>query len=225
MATPTLFMGRFDATAMLDAIETHGVTLFSGTPPMYRMLLAAGAATRNLRSIRIWGGGGDAFPDELIRTFQNLAARKVLGLSVRPRFARGYGMAETCGQISVAHGGPMGEGCVGRVIKALEHRIAGEDGRDVPAGEVGELVVRGPTVMSGYWGDPERTRQVLQDGWLRTGDLVRRGPAPSSACRTRSRARCRWPRSSSRPAAPSRRRSSPRGRSSTSPPTAVRARS
>ncbi len=176
MATPTLFMGRFDASAMLDAIETHGVTVFSGTPPMYRMLLGAGAATRNLRSIRIWGGGGDAFPDDLIRTFRDLAARKVLGLTVRPRFARGYGMAETCGQISVALGGPMGEGCVGRVIKALEHRIAAEDGRDVPAGEIGELVVRGPTVMSGYWGDPERTRQVLQDGWLRTGDLVRRGP-------------------------------------------------
>ena len=175
MATPTLFMGRFDASAMLDAIESHGVTLFSGTPPMYRMLLAAGAATRNLRSIRIWGGGGDAFPDDLIRTFQDLAARKRLGLTMRPRFARGYGMAETCGQIAVALGGPMGEGCVGRVIKALEHRVAGEDGRDVPDGEVGELVVRGPTVMSGYWGDPERTRQVLDNGWLRTGDLVRRG--------------------------------------------------
>ncbi len=175
MATPTLFMGRFDATAMLDAIERHGVTLFSGTPPMYRMLLAAGAARRDFGSIRLWGGGGDAFPDELIRTFRNLGARRRFGVTRRPTFARGYGMAETCGQVAVALGGPAGDGCIGRVIRALDYRIAGEDGRDVPAGEVGELVVRGPTVMAGYWGDPERTRQVLRDGWLRTGDLVRQG--------------------------------------------------
>jgi acyl-CoA synthetase (AMP-forming)/AMP-acid ligase II len=175
MATPTLFMGRFDAGEMLDAIERHGVTLFSGTPPMYRMLLAAGAATRDLRSIRIWGGGGDAFPDDLIRTFRDLAARRVLGRRVRPRFVRGYGMAETCGQIAVASGGPMGEGCVGRVLRGIEHRIVGGDGREVTGGEVGELVVRGPTVMAGYWGDEEQTRRVLRDGWLSTGDLVRAG--------------------------------------------------
>jgi acyl-CoA synthetase (AMP-forming)/AMP-acid ligase II len=175
MATPTLFMGRFDAAAMLDAIERHGVTLFAGTPSMYRMLEAAGAADRDLTSIRTWGGGGDAFSDELIRTFRDLAKRSVLGLPVRPRFARGYGMAETCGQVAVAVGGPMGEGCVGRVIRGLAYRVVDAEGRDVPPGEVGELVVRGPTVMTGYWGDPERTRQVLRDGWLWTGDLVRVG--------------------------------------------------
>lgn len=176
MATPTLFMGRFDTAEMLDAIEAHGVTLFAGTPPMYRMLLAADARQRDLRSIRVWGGGGDAFSDDLIRTFRDLAARQILGIRVRPRFVRGYGMAETCGQVAAAMGGPEGEGCIGRVIKALEHRVVGEDGKEVARGKVGELVVRGPTVMAGYWGDPERTRQVLRDGWLSTGDLVRRGP-------------------------------------------------
>jgi long-chain acyl-CoA synthetase len=175
MATPTLFMGRFDAQRMLDAIETHGVTMFSGTPAMFRMLLGAGAAGRDLASIRIWGGGGDAFPDELIRTFRDLAARRVLGLRVRPRFARGYGMAETCGQVATALGGPMGEGCIGRVTRGLAYRVVGPDGRDVTPGEVGELLVRGPTVMTGYLGDPERTADVLREGWFRTGDLVRQG--------------------------------------------------
>jgi long-chain acyl-CoA synthetase len=176
MGMPTLFMGRFDAAKMLDAIETHGVTVFSGIPAMYRMLLAAGAATRDLRSIRTWGGGGDAFSDDIIRTFRDLATRRVLGITLRPWFARGYGMAETCGQVSMAMGGPMGDGCIGRVIKGLTYRIVDHEGVDVEPGAVGELVLRGPTVMTGYWGNTEGTREVIRDGWFHTGDLVRQGP-------------------------------------------------
>jgi acyl-CoA synthetase (AMP-forming)/AMP-acid ligase II len=176
MGTPALFMGRFDGAAVLDAIETHGVTLFSGTPAMYRMLEAAGAGGRDLRSIRIWGGGGDAFPDDLISRFRDVAARKVFGVTRRPWFVRGYGLAETCGQVAVARGGPMGEGCIGRVVKGLAHRVVDGQGGDVRPGRVGELVLRGPTVMVGYWGAPELTREVTRDGWFHTGDLVRRGP-------------------------------------------------
>jgi len=175
MGTPALFMGRFDGSAVLDAIETHGVTMFSGTPAMYRMLEAAGAGNRDLRSIRVWGGGGDAFPDELVRRFRDFAARTVLGVTRRPWFVRGYGMAETCGQVSAATGGPMGEGCIGRVVRGLEHRVVDGRGVDVCRGEVGELVLRGPTVMVGYWGAEEQTREVMRDGWFHTGDLVRRG--------------------------------------------------
>lgn len=176
MATPAIFMGRFDAHAMLDAIERHGVTMFSGTPAMYRMLLAAGARDRDLTTIRTFGGGGDAIPDELIRTFRELAKRSRVGLSLRPRFARGYGMAETCGQVSTAIGGPLGEGCIGKVLGGLEYRIVDAEGRSVDPGEVGELELRGPTVMAGYWGPSERSDEVFRNGWFRTGDLVRQGP-------------------------------------------------
>lgn len=69
----------------------------------------------------------------------------------------------------------MGEGCIGRVVRGLEHRIVDGRGVDVRRGEVGELVLRGPTVMVGYWGAEEQTREVMRDGWFHTGDLVRRG--------------------------------------------------
>lgn len=176
LATPSLFVGRFQPEEVLAAIEKHGVTMFAGIPAMYRMLEDAGAAERDLSSLWVLGGGGDAFPDELVARWREMAARRWLGVKIRPIFVRGYGMAETCGQVSVARPGPQGEGCIGLVMRGLSYRIVNGQGRDVPRGEVGELVLKGPTVMKGYWNDPERTREAFIDGWFRTGDLVRQGP-------------------------------------------------
>jgi long-chain acyl-CoA synthetase len=176
MGTPMLLLGRFDPRQVLQAIQDFKVTMFSGIPAMYRMLLDAGARDYDLRSIELWGGGGDAFPDELIHTFRTLAAKPGrFGGRKLPRFVRGYGLAETAGQLATAMGPPAGDGAAGRVMRGVQYRIVGADGRPVAKGAVGELVVKTPGIMSGYWHNPAETAAVLQNGWFRTGDLVREG--------------------------------------------------
>src|SRR5713101_172965 len=140
------------------------------------MLLAAGADQYDLRSIELWAGGGDALPDDLIHTFRRLAARPGwFGRTKLPRFVRGYGLAETAGQLATAMGPPVGDGAAGKIMRGVQYKITDAEGRPVPKGEVGELVVQTPGIMSGYWNNPRETAQVLRDGWFRTGDLVREG--------------------------------------------------
>ena len=124
----------------------------------------------------MFGGGGDALPDELIHTFRTLAAKPGrFGRTKRPRFVRGYGLAETAGQLATALGPPCGDGAAGKIMRGVQYKIVDADGRAVPKGEVGELVVKTPGIMSGYWNNPEETAKVLRDGWFHTGDLVREG--------------------------------------------------
>jgi len=176
MGMPMLLMGRFDPAHVLRTIQDCKVTMFSGIPAMYRMLLDAGAARHDLSSIELWGGGGDAFPDELINTFRHLAAKPGLfGRKKLPRFVRGYGLAETAGQLANAMGPPVGDGAAGKVMRGVQYKVVAADGRPVPKGDVGELVVKTPGIMSGYWNNPAETATVLQDGWFHTGDLVREG--------------------------------------------------
>jgi acyl-CoA synthetase (AMP-forming)/AMP-acid ligase II len=174
LATPSLVMGRFDPERILDLIERYHVTLFAGIPTMYRMLLASGAEQRDLSSVRLWGGGGDRFPEDLARCFRELGARKVGPFRRRAAFVTGYGMAETAGQVSLS---PFaaGDACIGWFLPGVRWRLVDEHGQDVRRGEPGELLLKTPGTMKGYWNDPAATEQVLKDGWLRTGDLVRAG--------------------------------------------------
>jgi long-chain acyl-CoA synthetase len=100
-------------------------------------------------------------------------------------FCGSYGMTETSGVVSVL--GPVTEAdraqlgnvlrSVGRVSLGAELRIVDADGRDLPAGSVGEVVLRGPAVMQGYWNKPAETTAALRDGWLHTGDAAWRDEA------------------------------------------------
>lgn len=176
MGMPMLLLGRFDPQQVLETIQTYRVTMFSGIPAMYRMLLDAGARDYDLRSIRLYGGGGDAFPDALIHTFRELSARPGwFGRPKLPRFARGYGLAETAGQLATALGPPVGDGAAGKIMGGVQYKIVDAAGQPVPKGAVGELVVQTPGIMSGYWNNPVETAKVLRDGWFHTGDLVRQG--------------------------------------------------
>jgi acyl-CoA synthetase (AMP-forming)/AMP-acid ligase II len=176
LGTPAYFMSRFDPAAILDAIARHRITLFSGTPAMYRMLLDAGAREADLSSIRIWGGGADLFPDELISTFRGLAARPGrLGRPRKPMFIRGYGMAEANSYVTQTPPFECGDACLGWVMPPVKFRIVDEEGRDVPRGRPGELLLAGPNVTTQYWNNPEATADAIHDGWLHTGDMVRQG--------------------------------------------------
>ena len=181
---PTYFLPRFRPADVLDAIEQRRSTIFIGVPAMYRMLLEAGAEERDLRSIRVWGSGADVMPQELARRFQRMGASATLpivGASVgEALFVEGYGMVEVGGGVAAkvmppGIAGPLAN-VLGLPLPSYRFKVVNADGNDVAPGQVGELWVKGPGVLQGYHGDAEATRAVLtEDGWLRTGDLVRRG--------------------------------------------------
>ncbi len=183
----TYFLRRFDAGAVLEAIEARRASFFIGVPAMYRLLLDAGAADRDLRSIRVWGSGADVMPPELARQFKGFGASMHLpgiGDVGEAVFAEGYGMVETGGGVAAKISPPylpLGLGdSVGFPIPGYRMRVVDEDGNDAGAGETGELLVKGPGVLRGYWGDDAATAAVLtDDGWLRTGDLAKKGPLRS----------------------------------------------
>jgi acyl-coenzyme A synthetase/AMP-(fatty) acid ligase len=177
------FVPRFRPTDVLDAIEARHASMFIGVPAMYRMLLEAGAESRDLSSVRVWGSGADAMPAELAAKFKSLGATASLPL-VGPigeaMFFEGYGMVESGGGAAVKASPPMlnvglGES-LGFPLPGYKFRVADEDGNDVGTGQVGELLLKGPGVTKGYWGDTAATEAALtSDGWLRTGDLARKG--------------------------------------------------
>jgi long-chain acyl-CoA synthetase len=184
---PTYLLPRFNPVKVLDAIEQRRATMFVGVPAMYRMLEEAHAAERDLTSIRVWASGADAMPPELAERFKRMGATitvPLLGAVGQATFAEGYGMVEVGGGVAAkvsppflgAGSGPFGE-ALGFALPGYEMRVVDEGGDVVRGGGVGDLQVKGPGVLKAYWGDDEATAAVLtEDGWLRTGDLARKGP-------------------------------------------------
>ena len=184
---PCYLLPRFNPVRVLDAIEQRRATIFVGVPAMYRMLDEAGAESRDLGSVRVWASGADAMPPELADRFKRMGATitvPLVGSLGQATFAEGYGMVEVGGGVAAkvsppflnSASGPLGE-ALGFALPGYEMRIVDDDGEPAKAGEVGELHVKGPGVLAEYWGDDEATAAVLtDDGWLRTGDLARKGP-------------------------------------------------
>jgi acyl-CoA synthetase (AMP-forming)/AMP-acid ligase II len=180
---PVYFIPKFRPTDVLDAIESRHASIFIGVPAMYRMLLEAGAEERDLSSVRMWGSGADAMPSELAAKFKNMGATATLpfvGPVGDATFFEGYGMVEIGGGAAAKISPPgldigLGES-VGFPLPGYKFRVVDDEGEDVRAGQVGELLVKGPGVTRGYWGDAEATAATFtDDGWLRTGDLARKG--------------------------------------------------
>ncbi|ARP68608.1 long-chain-fatty-acid--CoA ligase [Streptomyces pluripotens] len=158
---------RFEPRTVLDAIARDRATVFEGVPTMYAALLQQpDAAAADLSSLRMCISGGASLPVEVLHGFERRFGCMVL---------EGFGMSETSPVVSFNHPDrPRKPGSIGTPIRDVEVRLLDDDGRDVVPGDVGELVVRGPNLMKGYWNRPEETAAVIPDGWLRTGDLARR---------------------------------------------------
>ncbi|CAN5856057.1 long-chain fatty acid--CoA ligase [soil metagenome] len=181
---PVYFFPRFNPTRALDAIEDRGASMFAGVPAMYRMLLEAGAADRDLSSVRLWISGADAMPTELSARFKRFGATTRLpglGAVGQATFVEGYGMVETGGGVALRISPPLLPtglgGSVGFPLPGNKFKVVDEDGEPVPVGGTGELWLSGPGILKGYHGAPEATAAALtKDGWLRTGDMARKGP-------------------------------------------------
>jgi len=157
---------RFDGAAVLSLIERDQVTLFEGVPTMFsRMLHAANAGSVDTTSLRGCVSGGAAMPVDVMRSFEQTFRCVVL---------EGYGLTETSPVVTFNHPAASRKaGSIGTPIADVEVRLVDDHGKDVPGGEVGEIAVRCPNVMKGYWGRPEETAKAIPDGWFRTGDLAR----------------------------------------------------
>lgn len=162
---------RFDAGAVLDAIEHGRCTHLNGVPTMWIGLVdAPGVATRDLSSLRVASSGGAGLPPEVAARFHALTGLWLGG---------GWGMTETSPagtNLLPDRPGIAGEIGVPLPGVCLEVVSADDPRRVLPAGEVGELRVRGPNVTRGYWGRPDETAAAFVDGWLLTGDLGRMEP-------------------------------------------------
>ncbi|MCU1351483.1 MAG: putative AMP-dependent synthetase/ligase [Acidimicrobiales bacterium] len=180
---PVYFLPRFNPVRVLDAIESRRAGLFAGVPAMYRMLLEAGAEDRDLTSVRMWISGADAMPSDLAARFKRFGATVTLPL-VGPvgeaTFAEGYGMVETGGGVAVRVSPPLVParlgGAFGLPLPGYTLRVVDDDGNEVGVGGTGELLIKGPGILEGYHGDAAATAAAITpDGWLRSGDVARRG--------------------------------------------------
>ena len=158
--------GRFTPFGIFPAIEEYRPTIMSAVPTIYGIMCRLPKATSyDISSIRFFVSGAAPLPEEIYN-----AVRQVL----KKTLIMGYGLSEaTCASAVADHEDPIRWNSVGPALRYTGVRIVNEDGQDVPVGGVGEILVSGPTVMKGYYNNPEATAEVLQNGWLKTGDLGR----------------------------------------------------
>ena len=157
----------FDAAAVMARIRSERINVLPGPPTLYQTLLTDPRRTDyDLSSLRLGVTGAAVVPVELVQ-----AMRDELGFET---VLTAYGLTESCGTVTMCRrSDPPGvvSATSGRAIPGLEVRAVA-DGKEVPTGEPGEIVVRGYTVMSGYWDNEAATAEAIDvDGWLHTGDI------------------------------------------------------
>ena len=170
LAAKMVLVPKFEQAKTLETIQTHRVTVFCGVPTMYAALLTnPELAKYDLTSIRVCISGASSLPPQIQNQFMQITGGFL---------AEGYGLTEAS---PVTHCSPVDRtmttvkvGSIGLPLPDTDARIVDlETGkRNLGVGETGELVVKGPQVMKGYWHKPDETALVLVDGWLLTGDIA-----------------------------------------------------
>ncbi|MGX6444229.1 long-chain-fatty-acid--CoA ligase [Neobacillus sp. K501] len=162
----SIMLPRFDLEEVLNTIKTEQPTTFPGVPTMYVALTNHPHAEEyGLGSIRTCNSGSAPMPVELLRDFEAKTGAKIL---------EGYGLSEAS---PTTHCNPpfadRKPGSVGIGVPSTEYKIVdvGRGTDEVPVGELGEVIIKGPQIMKGYWNMPEETANTLRDGWLFTGDI------------------------------------------------------
>jgi long-chain acyl-CoA synthetase len=159
--------GRFDPEQAMRLIEREKINIWGAIPTLFhRVVHSPHIGDYDLSSLRaISFGGAPTAPETIDR------ARQVL--PVEPSFSNAYGLTETHG-VATLNGGRDLLGrktSIGRPLPFLDMKIVDESGAELPDGQLGELLIYGPTITPGYWNQPEATAEAVRDGWLHTGDL------------------------------------------------------
>ncbi len=159
----------FDVDVVLARIASERISVLPGPPTIYQSILAHPDRSKyDLTSLRLGVTGAAVVPVELV-----IAMSEELGFDT---VLTAYGLTESCGTVTMCRRSDAPEvisATSGRAIPGLEVRIVGETGDELAPGEPGEVVVRGYTVMTGYWDDDEETAKAIDaEGWLHTGDIA-----------------------------------------------------
>jgi len=161
-----LIVPKFSPAEIFRLTKKYEATVFAGVPTMFNFLLQyPEGKAEDLKSLRLCNSGGAAMPVALLEGFERKFNVVV---------SEGYGLSEaspvTCFNPLDR---PRKAGSIGQSIIHVENKVVNELGEELPPGEVGELIVRGPNVMKGYYKMPEETAATIKDGWLYTGDLAK----------------------------------------------------
>src|SRR5437660_1127719 len=153
---------RFQPDEILHSIKSNAVTMFFGVPTVYSRLLTLPNIEEELGTVRYYFTAAAPMPVGVVRQW-----RERFGAIIY----EGYGLTETSPFASYNHDYVYREGSIGSPIENVEMKILDVQGRNLAPGEVGEIAIKGPNVMQGYFRRPEETAQVLRDGWFLTGDI------------------------------------------------------
>ncbi len=163
-----ILVPKFDVNLLLAAIERYQPTFFPGVPTLFISLLNhPGAKRAGLDRVRRFNSGSAPLPLEVLEQFEQMSGAVLY---------EGYGMTETAAlatttpTLSTRKPGSIGLPVTGTVCKIVDLKTGK---REMPVGEVGELCLRGPQVMKGYWNRPQETAAAIRNGWLYTGDVAR----------------------------------------------------
>jgi long-chain acyl-CoA synthetase len=170
LAAKIVLLPRFESSIALDAIQQHRISVFCAVPTMYNAILANPKLSRYcLSSLRVCISGASPLPPQIQKKFIQTTGELLI---------EGYGLTEAS---PVTHCNPVDEslrtvtiGSIGLPLPSTEAKIVDTDTgtKTLSVGEVGELIIRGPQIMKGYWKNPQETAIALRDGWLYTGDLA-----------------------------------------------------
>ena len=163
-----VLMHKWDAERALELIERERVTTFGGVPAMvWQVLQSPSFTSRDISSVQSIGYGGAPAAPELVRRIDQLFPGRTP--------SNGYGLTETSSVTTMNSGVDYQRkpDSVGVPVPVVEVRVVDTDGNDLPLGEIGELWIRGPNVVKGYWGLPDESEQTFGGGWLKSGDLAR----------------------------------------------------
>lgn len=161
-----MIVPKFSPKEIFRVVTEYQATVFAGVPTMYNFLFQFNEGNPDdLKSLRLCISGGASMPVALLKNFEQ---------KFNVVLSEGYGLSEaspvTCFNPLDR---PRRAGSIGKSIMNVENKVVNELGEEVPVGEVGELIVRGPNVMKGYYKMPEETAAAIRDGWLYTGDLAK----------------------------------------------------
>jgi len=160
-----LLIKKFEVTDVLTKVKQYQPTFFPGVPKMYNAFVNhPGVESYGLDCLKICSCGSAPLPIEVIRRFENLTSA-VIG--------EGFGLSEASPS---THRNPATGtrkiGSIGIPLPDTDSKVVDEDSNELPVNSVGELIIKGPQIMKGYWGNEEETGRSLKNGWLYTGDLA-----------------------------------------------------
>lgn len=159
-------MKKFEPDIILKLLENEKATMFMAVPTMLLMMSQSPNFNEaNLSTVKYFIIGGEPMPLPLIEVWHKK------GVPIR----QGYGLTEVGPSVTSLHQDDAVRkmGSIGKINFYLKYRIVDDNGNDVPQGEVGEFILKGPSVTPGYWKNQEATQESIKDGWFYTGDLVK----------------------------------------------------